>query len=831
MPPLVVDPAALDGAGAAAISAGDALAAAIGAVTLRFGANTGQDPAGGLFGLAYQDAAKDALTAAAAAVNACRRIGYLIEASAVNYSMAEAASTLGGGAPLLPAPTKPGVFNAPGAPWTLGPGVDEPILWTVVESFVGSVWPNGDPAELHAAAGSWQTLAAAFNSVNQLLAQPESVIDEQLIPENGQMHSALAEIGANSTKIVAKCGMLGEELDGFADEVQHAQDAIRNLLHRLGSPSGWWHEVVAVFEGDGLKEVKKIGDDINAVLHNMKREADARRQAMQLGMNFMDSAVVALQAWARTELTQFLGNDVGNPVATAFDTFTNLEEGILKDAVGIEQGFEQMTEPKLLLDPQGGVNDAKDLLKTGALWYLVNPREAAEADKAIVKQLLHLDDWRRDRPGLGAGENLLDIASLFIPGAGEAGAGVEGAEGAAAAGKAAEAADDASAAGRGLTEVGDLGRATRAMNGIGETSGDITRSFNGIGRDLAKNDHPAPGGRPAALPPAKPGEPPVGAPRGPVEPKPPTEPPASAPSEVGEQPPARAAADPHGAGSLTGERGFSVAPQNHLPAPHPTPARVPTSLGRAPIDPPFPASAPHTLPRAEAAPEPQLPHGGSDHHGVSDGAGPHEWHSPGDDYTPSDVAMEAAERTRERAVAAEKGISPGVVDAVSDTEGHLERWDSRIKEIDSLARKLDDKLRYVDPSEVQEIHAVETQVNDAVRYTVVASEKGYWSHGDAVIKAMEQRGFTLAKDSGAWNGPNVYRGRNLTFQTPDGYNFEVQIHTRESLRAAERTHWMYEELRLRTTSAERRAELLTLQAEIFNRVPIPEGTPIRWKQP
>ncbi|MBO0866669.1 MAG: hypothetical protein J2P16_16540, partial [Mycobacterium sp.] len=100
---------------------GDGLAAAVGTLTSGFGANTGQDAAGEEFGLEYQDAAKSALKAAAAGINACRRVGFKVQVSASNYSKADAASTLGGGAAVLPTPTQPGEFAAPGAPWTLGP--------------------------------------------------------------------------------------------------------------------------------------------------------------------------------------------------------------------------------------------------------------------------------------------------------------------------------------------------------------------------------------------------------------------------------------------------------------------------------------------------------------------------------------------------------------------------------------------------------------------------------------------------------------------------------------------------------------------------------------
>ena len=77
--PLAVDPAALAVAGAAVVAIGDDLAAALGVLTGGFSANTGQDAAGEVFGLAYQDAAEALLKAAAGAINALRFNGAKVQ--------------------------------------------------------------------------------------------------------------------------------------------------------------------------------------------------------------------------------------------------------------------------------------------------------------------------------------------------------------------------------------------------------------------------------------------------------------------------------------------------------------------------------------------------------------------------------------------------------------------------------------------------------------------------------------------------------------------------------------------------------------------------------
>src|SRR3981081_2984456 len=96
VPVLALDPQALSAAGSAVVATGDGLAAAMAVLTAGFGANTGLDVAGMVFGLSYQSTAESLLKLATAAINACRCNGAAIQVDASNYSKAEAASTLGG---------------------------------------------------------------------------------------------------------------------------------------------------------------------------------------------------------------------------------------------------------------------------------------------------------------------------------------------------------------------------------------------------------------------------------------------------------------------------------------------------------------------------------------------------------------------------------------------------------------------------------------------------------------------------------------------------------------------------------------------------------------
>jgi hypothetical protein len=602
MAPLAVDPQALSGAGAAVISVGDGVAAALGPLTSGFGANTGQDAAGELFGLAYQDSAKNLLKAVAAGINACRVSGFKVQVSASNYSRAEAASTLGGGGAVLAAPSEPGKFDAPGAPWTLGPGTPEPALWAVVEAFVGDLWPNGNPAQMHAAAQCWRTFGAALHGVKGQLHGPTSVVAAQQIPEGGRIQEAFSRLGDDVAKVGDECDKLAKGLDDFANEVQHAQDAIRDLLHRLDTPSGLWHEVVEVFNGHGLDEIKKIANDIKAVLHNMKREADAKEQLFQQAMGFLDDCALALEQFANLEFTHFLGDDVGSAASFFFDAYIDTSEGILKAPFEAANGLSQLNPLRFAYDPEGALKSWQGLgkLAQAATNPTMIPSMFAQDPQGMTdmaKGLVDWKDWTSDRPLVGLGHNLFDIGTVVVPGLGEVGAATKGAEAAGAASRAADAADAAGTLGRDGRALGELGEAA----GAGRASIDVTKTTSGLTKDLEslsgeipKGDAP-PGGRPSASPPQQPGELRVDT-APPVTSHPPADPPAAPGSGAPERSPAPAPSEHLG----------PPPPAQHLPSTtpqsaEPAPVHAPMSPGHISAQPPsVAADVPHPGPAPPA---------------------------------------------------------------------------------------------------------------------------------------------------------------------------------------------------------------------------------------
>jgi ADP-ribosyltransferase exoenzyme len=621
--PLVVDPEALFAAGSAVAAAGGGLAADLTVLAAGVSAHTGLDVAGMVFGLGYQNAAESLLKAAAAAVNAARRVGAVIHQGAANYSRAEAASTLGGGGGALQPPPEPEKITAPGPPGTWGPGQPPPVLWALVQSFLDDVWPDGDVAGLRAAAERWRTFGAAAGAMSGALNASKALFDSQHLPEGGLIDDAVSQIGASMCRLGEGSLALAVSLDDFATQVAHAQNAIRDLLSELGSLTDLVHDVVLVLEGDAIDEIKKIARDIGAVQHNLEREAQAFEQGINLVMQLGDGLVVDFEKHIRRQLTDFLGEEVGNPVATVFDTLVNANEGMLKGAFGTVRGLAELDPRRFVIDPEGATETWKGMFRGSLVDIALHPEEGMEANLQNWRALLHLDDWSTARPGLGFGENVFDVASLFIPGVGEAGAVTDGA-GAAARG--AEAAADAAGAaeragGRAAGEVGGLAAGRGALADIAKSGSGLVEDLDGIAGKVPKLEPP--GGRPVGLPPGKPPEPPMepaprppsGVPRGPSSaPVPKWEPPMASEDPHGPvEAPSPAAASPLAPlPAAAGEPVPSIISQPaEQPALHPSAAPSPSEPVPLPAHAPQPSPAAESLAHAPAtgSAEPPIPRG------------------------------------------------------------------------------------------------------------------------------------------------------------------------------------------------------------------------------
>ncbi|WP_210083999.1 hypothetical protein [Mycobacterium sp. OAE908] len=529
------------------------------------------------------------LDAAESAVNACRRVGFGVQMSASNYGKANAASTVGGGESPVPVPTEPPCFGGLTMPPPMGGGVAAPLGWSLVEQFVGEVWPDGNPAQMHAAAAAWRGFAAAIGAAAGPMSASGTALGGMQIPESGKMVEAAGKVASGLSDIAAQAQALASNVDAFADNVQATQDAVRDLLHQL-SPGGVLETIGGIFTGHNpMDKIKQVAGEIKTVLNNMKRQADASSQLFSQGINALDSATDSLESWAKKEFISAFGQDVGNVLSSDFNALVDLPEGGLKFVAQTAHGLDQLDPTRFAYDPQGALDTWKGLANTAET--LTNPVHLAseiisdpQGSLNTVKGLVDWEDVEKGHPFRALGYDAAQVGSFFIPGAGEAAPAIDGAS--AATRVAADSAGvETRAAGAATRDAGATAatRAAGATEGITTKAGEISSKLDSVSVPEGATPGSVPGGR------------------APVE--------APVPQETPRVEPAPRAPDvPHSEPSVTAEPHTPAEPQ--LAPPH-NGAPVVPEAPRAPEPVPHSAEAPSahaTEPAAPAATAPSVPH-------------------------------------------------------------------------------------------------------------------------------------------------------------------------------------------------------------------------------
>lgn len=192
------------------------------------------------------------------------------------------------------------------------------------------------------------------------------------------------------------------------------------------------------------------------------------------------------------------------------------------------------------------------------------------------------------------------------------------------------------------------------------------------------------------------------------------------------------------------------------------------------------------------------------------------------------ASPEAAKRAQgvyDDAVAREPKISASVTEAVADGGGKLERFDFRLKGKGSMARKIE---TIAQEEMGGNYDAAAADIKDAVRYTAVVGDDGYWASGSKIQESLKAKGWT---DNGApaegWS--TMFRGRMLKMKDENGYPVEVQVHTNASLEAAEIGHYIYNANRLPGVTKEHAKVMDAETLKVFNSIPVPTDLPNRAK--
>ena len=440
MAPLAVDPAVLDGAGAKVVSTGEALGSVISTLTTALGGcngMAGDDPAGAAFGRSYDNSASKLLKAMATTRNGLCCLGYGVQMSAHNYSLAEAMSNVSGHGEPLPVPHLTAAVSAGSTPSAVGSGVGAPAGWGWVAPFIGMIWPNGDSAKLRAAAAAWISAGTNFE-VSEITGAvgPMGSIGAQQIPEGPAIAAAFGDASRSVAGLLQQCTSIAAQLTAYAARTDEVHAKILDLLSRICDPMTGVKEVIEFLTDQDEDEIKKIANDIRTIINQFTTEVDALRQQVATAVTEAETILTTMGRYAEKEWDQFLH---GTPVGRALNQAGQFGKGLAEEAGGLVKDGWTYGLVRAAVDPQGWYNSWSQMI--GGMAPLVglggdHATGVGQAWKDLGKNLVHWDEWKTN-PAEAAGKSTFDIASLFVPGGGEGAAAAKGARTAADAAEAA----------------------------------------------------------------------------------------------------------------------------------------------------------------------------------------------------------------------------------------------------------------------------------------------------------------------------------------------------------------------------------------------------------
>lgn len=151
----------------------------------------------------------------------------------------------------------------------------------------------------------------------------------------------------------------------------------------------------------------------------------------------------------------------------------------------------------------------------------------------------------------------------------------------------------------------------------------------------------------------------------------------------------------------------------------------------------------------------------------------------------------------------------------------LAGFDFRLKGQGSLARKIRTDAATAGVGEQQAAGLI----HDVLRYTFTAPTGDFTEEFKRIRSAIEAAGYNMVKVKNTLQFERqAYRGVNTQVSAPDGYVFELQFHTPESLKVKESlNHKLYERARLPETGDAERDELMGKMLDNSASIPTPPG--------
>ena len=123
--------------------------------------------------------------------------------------------------------------------------------------------------------------------------------------------------------------------------------------------------------------------------------------------------------------------------------------------------------------------------------------------------------------------------------------------------------------------------------------------------------------------------------------------------------------------------------------------------------------------------------------------------------------------------------------------------------------------------------------DDIVRFTVLSDHGKTVDTVKSTVDALKKKGYELTELDNKWlptvdektgkQKPSEYKAVHLTFKSPTGENFEVQVHSAETMKVKNTNHALYEEQRNPKTSEARAKQLGAVMAKNTATLSEPDG--------
>jgi len=152
-------------------------------------------------------------------------------------------------------------------------------------------------------------------------------------------------------------------------------------------------------------------------------------------------------------------------------------------------------------------------------------------------------------------------------------------------------------------------------------------------------------------------------------------------------------------------------------------------------------------------------------------------------------------------------------------QGALFGLEHRFKQPDSLRRKLRDL------AETSTNPLTLSSIDDLLRYTIRIDDDPAGHHvrsAREILDTLEELGFTIIAVKNYWPRGDDYSGINTVLRTPDGFRWELQFHTPDSLAAEKEGHILYERMRRADTPVDEQRRLFDELADQWEGVPVPD---------